>query len=108
VIAYTYAYLNVMQKNNCPLFAPIVIDEPKQKGIDDNGFISILNSIVNDRPQGSQLILSLTDNELSNLNADYDSIILKPGSEVMNYEEYEDVKKEVEELVYGNFELQGY
>ena len=108
VIAYTYAYLNVMQKKNCPLFAPIVIDEPKQKGIDDNGFISMLNSIVNDRPQGSQLILSLTDNELTHLNAEFDSIMLQHGSDVMNKEEYEDVKKEIEELVYGNFELQGY
>lgn len=106
VIAYTYAYLNVMYKNDCPLFAPIIIDEPKQKGIDDNGFVSILNSIVNDRPQGSQLILSLTDNELANFNADHTPILLQNGQDVMNEEEYEEVKNEIENLVYGNFELQ--
>lgn len=105
VIAYTYAYLYVMQKYGCPFFAPIVIDEPKQKGIDDNGFVSILNSIVNDRPEGSQLILSLTESELSVLNAEYNSIILPNGQDVMNTEEFPSVKDEIEELVYGNFEL---
>lgn len=106
VIAYTYAYLYVMQKYGCPFFAPIVIDEPKQKGIDDNGFVSILNSIVNDRPEGSQLILSLTEGELSVLKAEYNSIILPNGQDVMNTAEYISVKDEIEELVYGNFELQ--
>lgn len=108
VIAFTYAYLNVMKKYSCPLFAPIVIDEPKQKGIDDNGFVSILNSIVYDRPQETQLILSLTDNELLHLNAEYKPILLRNGHDVMNIEEYDDVKTEIEELVYGNFELQQY
>ena len=106
VIAFTYAYLNVMKKYNCPLFAPIVIDEPKQKGIDDNGFMSILDSIVNDRPQETQLILSLTDSELSHLKAEYKPILLQNGHDVMNKEDYDDVKSEIEELVYGNFELQ--
>ncbi len=106
VIAYTYAYLHVMQKYGCPIFAPIVIDEPKQKGIDENGFVSILNSIINDRPEQSQLILSLTDSELSGLKSGYYSIILPYGHDVMNKEEYKDVKREIEELVYGNFKLQ--
>lgn len=108
VIAYSYAYLYVMQKYGCPFFGPIVIDEPKQKGIDDNGFVSILNSIVNDRPTGSQLILSVTNSELSDINASYNPVILHNGQDVMNEDEFLDVKNEIEDLVYGNFELQAY
>lgn len=106
VIAYSYAYLYVMQKYNCPLFAPIVIDEPKQKGIDDNGFVSIINSIINDRPKDSQLILSVTDSELSDIITNYHSVILPNCQDVMNKDEYYSVKNEIEELVYGNFQLQ--
>ncbi len=100
VIAYTYAYYHVMVKHNCPLFAPIVIDEPKQNGLDDNGFSSIIDFIINNRPEGSQLILSLTDSELNLLSKDYNPIMLYSGQDVMNEDEYNSVKEEIEELVY--------
>lgn len=100
VIAYTYAYFYVMMKHNCPVFAPIVIDEPKQNGLDDNGFSSIIDFIINNRPEGSQLILSLTDSELNLLSKDYKPIMLYSGQDVMNEEEYQSVKEEIEELVY--------
>lgn len=106
VIAYTYSYYQVMQKYGCPLFAPIVIDEPKQKGVDDNGFTSILDSIINDRPKGSQLILSLNNSELSFIYSKYDLIKLQEGQEVLDKEEFKEVKEEIEELVYGNFQLE--
>ena len=100
VIAYTYAYYYVMMKHNCPVFAPIVIDEPKQNGLDDNGFSSIIDFIINNRPEGSQLILSLTDSELNLLSKDYNPIMLYSGQDVMNEDEYESVKSEIEELIY--------
>lgn len=100
VIAYTYAYYYVMMKHNCPVFAPIVIDEPKQNGLDDNGFSSIIDFIINNRPEGSQLILSLTDSELNLLSKEYNPIMLYSGQDVMNADEYEGVKSEIEELIY--------
>lgn len=100
VIAYTYAYYHVMIKHNCPVFAPIVIDEPKQNGLDDNGFSSIIDFIINNRPEESQLILSLTDSELNLLSQDYNPIMLYSGQDVMNEEEYKSVRDEIEELVY--------
>ena len=100
VIAYTYAYFYVMMKHDCPVFAPIVIDEPKQNGLDDNGFSSIIDFIINNRPEGSQLILSLTDSELNLLSKDYNPIMLYSGQDVMNEDEYESVKSEIEELIY--------
>jgi hypothetical protein len=100
VVAYTYAYFHVMLKHDCPIFAPIVIDEPKQNGLDDNGFSSIIDFIINGRPEDSQLILSLTDSELNLLSEDYSPIMLYSGQDVMNTEEYQSVKDEIEELVY--------
>lgn len=100
VFSYTYGYLHVMQKYGCPFFAPIVIDEPKQKGIDDNGFTSIINSIIQDRPKGSQLILSLTDSELYSINTEVSSIILPSGQDVLNKDEFDDVKAEIDDLIY--------
>lgn len=100
VIAYTYAYYFVMLKHDCPIFAPIVIDEPKQNGLDDNGFSSIIDFIINSRPEQSQLILSLTDSELNLLSQDYNPIMLYSGQDVMNTDEYQSVKDEIEDLVY--------
>lgn len=101
VIAYTYAYYYVMMKHNCPVFAPIVIDEPKQNGLDDNGFSSIIDFIIHSRPADSQLILSLTDSELKMLTEDFNPIMLHSGQDVMKEDEYSSVKDEIEELVYG-------
>lgn len=100
VIAYTYAYYYVMLRHDCPIFAPIVIDEPKQNGLDDNGFSSIIDFIINSRPKQSQLILSLTDSELDLLSLDYKPIVLYSGLDVMNVDEYQSVKDEIEDLVY--------
>ena len=100
LIAYTYAYFYVMMKHDCPVFAPIVIDEPKQNGLDDNGFSSIIDFIINNRPEDSQLILSLTDSELILLSKDYNPIMLHSGQDVMNEDEYKGVKDEIEELIY--------
>ena len=100
VIAYTYAYYFVMQKYDCPIFAPIVIDEPKQNGLDDNGFSSIIDFIIYSRPEQSQLILSLTDSELNLLSQDYNPILLNSGQDVMNTDEYQSVKDEIEDLIY--------
>lgn len=100
VIAYSYAYFYVMQKHNCPIFAPIVIDEPKQNGLDDNGFSSIIDFIINNRPDESQLILSLTDSELNLLPQNYSPIMLYSGQDVMDEKEYESVRDEIEDLVY--------
>lgn len=100
VIAYTYAYYFVMMRHDCPIFAPIVIDEPKQNGLDDNGFSSIIDFIINNRPEGSQLILSLTDSELNLLSQEYSPIMLHSGEDVMREDEYQSVKDEIEDLVY--------
>jgi hypothetical protein len=102
VIAYTYAYYYVMMKHNCPVFAPIVIDEPKQNGLDDNGFSSIIDFIIHSRPADSQLILSLTDSELKMLTEDFNPIMLHSEQDVMKEDEYSSVKDEIEELVYEN------
>lgn len=100
VIAYTYAYYYVMMRHSCPIFAPIVIDEPKQNGLDDNGFSSIIDFIINDRPKGAQLILSLTDSELNLLSQDYSPIMLHSGKDVMREDEYKSVRDEIEDLLY--------
>lgn len=101
IIAYLYAYYYVMQKYDCLLFAPIVIDEPKQRGLDEGGLNSVLNFIMNNKPERSQLIISLTDNELHDLPGNVRIIKLESKQDVLNEVEYNGVKEEIDRLIYS-------
>lgn len=101
IIAYLYAYYYVMQKYDSLIFAPIVIDEPKQRGLDEGGLNSVLNFIMDNKPEQSQLIISLTDNEIRNLPDNVKIIKLEPKQDVLVENEYENVKEEIDRLIYS-------
>lgn len=101
IIAYLYAYYYVIQKYDGLIFAPIVIDEPKQRGLDEGGLNSVLNFIMENKPEHSQLIISLTDNEISNLPDKVNIIKLESKQDVLMESEYEEVKEEIDRLIYS-------
>lgn len=101
IVAYLYSYYYVMQRYDGLLFAPIVIDEPKQRGLDEGGLNSVLNFIMNSRPNDSQLIISLTDNETKNLPEGVKVIQLESKQDVLKADEYKDVREEIEHLIYS-------
>ena len=101
IVAYLYAYYYVMLRYDGLLFAPIVIDEPKQRGLDEGGLNSVLNFIMTSRPKDSQLIISLTDNETKNLPDVVKVIQLESKQDVLKADEYKDVREEIEHLIYS-------
>lgn len=108
IIAYLYAYYYVMQKYNGLLFAPIVIDEPKQRGLDEGGLNSVLNFVMHNRPTDSQLIISLTENELTSLPDGVCIIKLESKEDVLKENEYSEVREEIDKLIYSADAVMSY
>lgn len=61
IVAYTYGYCELIRKYNGRLFCPIVIDEPNQNGINRTGLEAVNMYIIENRPDGSQLILTVSN-----------------------------------------------
>ena len=56
---------------------------------------------MDNKPEQSQLIISLTDNEISNLPDNVKIIKLESKQDVLVENEYEDVKEEIDRLIYS-------
>ncbi len=106
IMAYNYALLSVMSRRTCPIIAPLVIDGPKQNGIEQESLNKILKFIIENRPIDSQLVISLTEDEhVGNISgAQY--IHLSSDKNVLNSDEFMSVKYEVENLLVKNFRLE--
>lgn len=65
IVAYLFAYYLVMVKYGSPVFFPIVIDEPQQQGLSDDGLQKLVDFMLENMPEDSQLILSSANEKLS-------------------------------------------
>lgn len=101
-IAYTFAYNKVMIKYSGPVFFPIVIDEPRQQGLRDNGLQKMISFITLHIPANGQLILSIAEDNID-LPEDAKIIELQPTDKVLCEEEYSSVSKEVDNLLNMSF-----
>lgn len=106
ILVYQYTLLLIMSRYKCPLVAPIIIDGPKQNGIEQEKLNNILKYIIEHRPIETQLIISITDDEnIDNVN-DVHYISLNSNSNVMNQEDFSSVKSTIEKLLADNFMLE--
>jgi len=106
ILAYYYGLLTVMNNRGCPIEAPVVIDGPKQKGIEQESLNNILKFMLEHRPIEGQFIVSLTEDENIGDITNTHYILLESDSNVMNTEEYKSVKDEIETLLASNFRLE--
>lgn len=107
MVAYTYAYCELIKKYNGRLFCPIVIDEPNQNGIDQLGLEGVIRFLISDKPKGAQLILAMSnDAKIDNENATV--IELEAKKELLVKEDFEAVRDEVETLLGENWEMVPY
>lgn len=98
VLAYTYAYCNLIAKYNGPLSCPIVIDEPNQNGCDEKSMKAVLDYILESKPANSQLILSVNEDEV--IGGDDKLVIdLADELEILCKSEFRVVKEEIESLL---------
>ena len=107
VIAYTYAYCNLIKKYDGRLFCPIVIDDPNQNGIDRVGLSFIYKYLIEDKPADAQLILAVSSDAEIDPN---DAIVidLESQKELLIPNDFEKVRDEVETLLGENWEMVPY
>lgn len=97
-IAYTYAYYYIMQHYNGPLMFPIVIDEPKQQGLRNEGLNKIMDFLIECKPQNGQLIISMAQDSYS-APKNTRVISLKEGERALSSDQYVEVRDEIEGLM---------
>lgn len=107
IVAYTYAYCELIKKYNGRLFCPIVIDEPNQNGIDQLGLEGVVKFLLSDKPKGAQLILAVSnDAKIDDQNVTV--IELEAKKELLIKDDFEAVRDEVETLLGENWEMVPY
>ncbi len=99
-LTFFFSYLYVMYRYGTPVSAPLVIDEFKQNGLSMQGLNNLMEFAISHKKEGVQLIFSLLDEEtVENESA---RIIDLKGKHLMVEEEYDEVKKEIEDLMWKN------
>lgn len=101
-IAYTFAYYKVMHKYSGPVFFPIVIDEPRQQGLRDNGLQNMISFITSHTPENGQLILSIAEENMK-LPENTKIIELSPNEKILCKEEYSSISEEIDNLLNKSF-----
>lgn len=61
ILAYQFAFLQLARKYGSSSFCPIVIDAPNQQGQDELHLPQILNFMIDNLPEGAQLICAVED-----------------------------------------------
>ena len=99
-LTFFFSYLYVMYRYGTPVSAPLVIDEFKQNGLSMQGLNNLMEFAISHKKEGVQLIFSLLDEEtVDNESA---RIIDLRGKHLMVEDEYKEVKKEIEDLMWKN------
>ena len=102
IIAYNYSMLEIINENSRALFAPIVIDSPRQSSIDAETMKKMNNYIIKNKPVDSQLILGINkDDEFDATNCHL--IEIESNIPLLKEEEYQGVKKNIEKLLSNSF-----
>lgn len=101
-IAYTFAYYKIMHDYNGPVLFPIVIDEPRQQGLRDNGLQNMISFIISHIPEDGQLILSVAEDNI-NIPNNAHTIELSSTEKVLRKEEYDTISEEIDNLLNKGF-----
>ena len=107
IVAYTYAYYELIKKYSGKLFCPIVIDETNQNGVDRPGEKAIVDFLIEHKPNDAQLILSI-NNDVDINSKDAIVLDLQAGKELLIEDDFYEVATEVETLLGENFEMALY
>lgn len=97
LLAYYFSILNVMLNFTSTVFAPIIIDSPNQQDQDKSSLKKMLEFIRDEKIEGTQLILGLTD--LHKIEYKGKIIRLEKKYSVMLEDQYKDVFSEISPLL---------
>lgn len=101
-VAYTFAYYSLMVRYNGLLMFPIVIDELRQQGLEDEGLHHTISFITKHIPNRGQLIIALADDNID-IPTDSKVFQFQNGDRILTKDQYVEVRDEIEELLNKDF-----
>jgi len=93
LIAYYYAFFHLMKKYSKMAYFPIVIDSPNQQDQDKKHIEDILNFVLNNNPEDSQLILGIA--ETYGVQMEGNLIKLEEKYSLLKADKYDDINNEM-------------
>lgn len=103
VIAYTFSYLKLIHKYSGPIIMPVVIDEPRQQGLQQQGLNLSISYMLKSMPQNGQLLVSLADDNDISIPSNALIIDLDQTGQVLIKEDFEKVNLEIDEILEIDF-----
>ena len=103
IIAHTFTYLKLMHKYSGPVFMPVVVDEPRQQGLQQQGLSKSISYMLDSMPNNGQLIMSLADDEEITIPQGTLMIDLNKTGGVLIEDDYMTVQQEIEEILDKDF-----
>lgn len=103
VIAHTFSYLKLIQKYSGPLFMPVVVDEPRQQGLQQDGLNKSIDYMKKCMPANGQLLLSLADDKNIAIPEGALIVDLDQTGRVLIEDDFEEVRLEVDKILESDF-----
>ena len=103
IIAHTFSYLKLMDRYSGPIFMPVVVDEPRQQGLQQQGLSKSISYMLDSIPINGQLIMSLADDEEITIPQGTLTIDLNKTGGVLIEDDYMAVQQEIEEILNKDF-----
>lgn len=104
IVAYTYAFIDIMCKYGGPILCPIVVDEMRQRGLRDKDEESMFSFLIENKPQDAQLIVATSSDFQLNGN-NIKVVELHNPNNLLVADDFQSVSKEIDDLLYDNFTL---
>lgn len=104
VIAHTFSYLKLIQKYSGPIFMPVVIDEPKQQGLQQLGLNLSISYMYKSIPEKGQLLISLADDKGVDIPPNALIVDLDQTGRVLIDDDFEEVNLEIDKILDADFQ----
>ena len=103
VLAYQLAVFKQIYSVANEIPAPLVIDTPNQQEQASKNYKLIINLIMNDTPEGSQIILCGMDNDQLNPYKEKANIIQLNDDKILKEENYQELNEEVSAILNADY-----
>lgn len=103
VIAHTFSYLKLIHRFSGPIFMPMVVDEPRQQGLQQHGLNMSLSYMLKSMPKDGQLIVSLAEDKDVSIPEDALILDLDITGRVLIEEDFETVNQEIDNILETDF-----
>lgn len=104
IVAYTYAFIDIMCKYCGPVLCPIVVDEMRQRGLRDKDEETMFSFLVENKPKDAQLIVA-TSSDLQLNDENIKVVELHNPNKLLVVDEFQAISNEIDDLLYDNFTL---